>query len=390
LLALVGLGLAVALSIYPSLLLYRTTRPDYRLKAGQDALLGGDMAEAEEIAGRLEASGYPDHAHLLKGQIYLRQHHLNEAIREYNEIRHADEEIIAEASDIYGLAFLSQGELQRAQQLFPAVLMLRPENLDARKGLASLYYDQGAMDLALRQLERWAELDPADGQPRRFLARIYHELEEPQRAIQEYQAALALSLTPKVREEVTVELAELLIGRKAFADALALLDGCPFESVGPEVVDELRAECLAGLGRCLEAARILQGLTSERLAAPRMLRVQARVESAAGKWNSAAELLQKALQFAAHDIAGREQLALVYEHLGRRADSEHQRRLLAESRKLYKTYGDLKRMANRRANDAEVRRQLASIAELLGRQEWVERWFRAAALCPSQDKIQDE
>src|SRR5262245_66384686 len=49
---------------------YRVTRPDYRLNRGEAAVRAEDWDEAEDYARRLERSGYPDHAHLLRAQSF--------------------------------------------------------------------------------------------------------------------------------------------------------------------------------------------------------------------------------------------------------------------------------------------------------------------------------
>jgi tetratricopeptide (TPR) repeat protein len=390
LLGLACFGLASGLAVGVGVWRHRITQPVYRLQRGQEALARGDLSTVEAMADRLESAGYPDHAHLLRGQMYLGLQRPNDAIREYNLIRQTNDEILAQASAIYGLAFLSAGDPHRAQKLFQAVANLRPDNIDARKGLAALYYDQGAMDLAVRQLERWAELDPEDGQPQRFLGRIYNELDEPQRAIENYQAALSLRLTSAVCEEVTMELAELLIAKQAFGEAFARLDGCSFERTDPETLVEVRAECLLGLGRHAEAMKLLEGIAQERSPSARRLRLEARLLSDAGDLNRAVDLLERALRLTPRDQACREQLARLYERLGRRAAADEQRRLLAESQKLYAAVHDLTRKANHRANDADARRQLAALFERLGKPAGVERWLRAAALCPPQDSVPDE
>ena len=50
----------------------RTIRPEDALRQGQEALLRGDGERADQMAVRLESAGYADHAHVLRGQIFLR------------------------------------------------------------------------------------------------------------------------------------------------------------------------------------------------------------------------------------------------------------------------------------------------------------------------------
>src|SRR2546425_3157208 len=101
-LGLLGVALVAGLIGAAGLWGYRTTRPDSRLRQGQEALRRGDVAQAERLVERLEAAGYPAQAHMLRGQCYLRQGELDRAILEYNQIPHDQRELLAEASLIYG------------------------------------------------------------------------------------------------------------------------------------------------------------------------------------------------------------------------------------------------------------------------------------------------
>src|SRR5206468_1606275 len=100
-----------------SLWCYHITRPDYRLRQGQEAIGRDDPDKAIRLAERLRSSGHPDHAHLLRGQAYLRLRRINRAIQEYNQIRPDDEPILVEASLVYGLGFLSLGKQAEAEKL---------------------------------------------------------------------------------------------------------------------------------------------------------------------------------------------------------------------------------------------------------------------------------
>jgi tetratricopeptide (TPR) repeat protein len=381
-------ALAAGLLAFAALRLFRTPPPEYQLQKGREALLRGDILEAEKLADQLQASGYPDHAHLLKGQMFLHLRRPNSAILEYNAIRQENQEILADASLTYGLEFLVQGEAPQARRLLQWVLSVRPDNLKARKGMAALYYDQGVLDFAIQQVERWRALDPADGQAERFLGRIYQDRDEPDAAIDHYRAALEHTLTPSVREQTRVELAELLIGRGKFAPARELLDGESWETVERGTVATLRAECLYCLGQPQEAIGALEGDAAAE-ESPRRLRLQARLRVDQGDPAAAAALLERAVRLDPHDTDSSGELARVYERLGRHADAAEQARLLAESRQLWETFRTLKSKAYRRGNDPDIRRQLADLAARLGKQPQVEYWLKAASLCPAQDKVGD-
>src|SRR5439155_10339594 len=131
----VGISLAALLLGAGGIGWYRISRPDYRLGQGQKALLEGDVDKADALADRLQDSGYPDHAHLLRGQVYLHRQRLNEAILEYNQIRQDQENILVQASLAYGLAFLSVGRYERAEKLLLYVAGASGDNVDAHRGL---------------------------------------------------------------------------------------------------------------------------------------------------------------------------------------------------------------------------------------------------------------
>ena len=78
---------------------YHTTRPEYRLRRGQEAVRRGDWGRAFREAGRLEAAGCPDHARLLRGETHLRRGEYDRAVAELNalEDRESDVRVISRA-----------------------------------------------------------------------------------------------------------------------------------------------------------------------------------------------------------------------------------------------------------------------------------------------------
>jgi tetratricopeptide (TPR) repeat protein len=383
----VGLFLvAAALLVAIGFWWYKTTRPDYRLRRGQEALWRNDSAEAERLADRLQASGYPDHAHLLRGQAYLHTGRFNQANQEYNQIRLDNEPILAEASLAYGLSFLSLGKSVAAEKLFLHVLEMQPDNVDAHRGLAVIYYDRGAIDKALDELEKWSRLDDTDGRPHRFMGLIWKDITPGDPAVEHYQAALQRRLEPHLREKARLELADLFIKRMTFAEALACLDQGPFETDRAQTdATELRAAALYGLSRASEAAQILEPLIQGGSPSPRVLLLRAQIYVTADDYNAAVPLLEKALQVDHHDVACRYQLAVVYELLGRRREAAEQRRLLDETQKLYRTLGELTQEANRKPRDPAVRHRLAEVCEQLGKFELAQTWRRAAESCQPEE-----
>src|SRR5262249_10522804 len=245
-----------------------------------------------------------------RGQIYLRQGRFDRAVEEYNQIRREQTELLAEASLIYGLGFLSLRQWVPAERLLAHVAGVHPDNLDAHRGLAAIYYDPWAMRPALEHLETWSRLDDRDGQPHRMMGLIYLQLARRERAVDHYRAALARELKPQVREEVVFELVETLIQLVSYGEALACLDEHPpVTAEGRSAYRELRAEVLLGAGRNVEAVRILEEARGTGPPSARWLRLRGLAHMEAGEPGAAVDVLQKALQMDKHDCRSRYQLA---------------------------------------------------------------------------------
>jgi tetratricopeptide (TPR) repeat protein len=367
---------------------YRVTRPDYRLRQGQEAIRRGDTHQAIVLAERLQSSGHPDHAHLLRGQAYLHLRRINPAIREYNQIRPDNEPILVEASLVYGLGLLSVGKSAEAEKLLLLVVERQPDNLDARRGLYAIYYDRGAMKKALRELEKWSQLDDADGQPHRCMGVIYKDMGAEEPAVQQYQAALERRLLPEVRQEVVRELADTFVKRTQFAEALACLDQAAAEPAEAQAeVAELRAAALYGLNRASEAVVVLEPLLQAASPSTRTLRLRAKIYADSGDFKAAVPLLVKALQMDPHEPECRYQLAVAYEFLGARKEAAEERRLLDATQKLLNTMSDLNREADRKPTDVQVRRRLAEVCEKLGKFDLALTWRKAAESCQAEEEI---
>jgi tetratricopeptide (TPR) repeat protein len=383
---LAGLALVAALAGTGAAWRHRVTRPEYRLRRGQEALLRRDWDAAYEWADRLEASGHPDHAHLLRGQVYLHRGNLERAILEYNAIRQDQKEVLAEASLVYGLGLLSLGKLVEAERLLLYVLEVHPENVDVHRGLAKIHYERGALAHTLKPLEEWSRLAPEDGEPHRWMGLAYEGLGADTKAGEHYRLALSRKLSPRLRDEATFDFAQLLVRQLEHAEALATLDANTSEALSrsPDVT-ELRAECLYGLGKTTEAVRILDQLLKDRPDSPRVLMLRAQVHLAAGEAGPAVELLEKAVRLDPQDHASRYQLVQAYEALGRRKEAAEQQRLLKKTEELMKQLSDLSQEANDKPTDSQVRRRLAEVCAKLNKHDLVQKWLRAAAACPTPD-----
>jgi tetratricopeptide (TPR) repeat protein len=378
-------GLAVALGLLGGVgsWRFRVTRPDYRLRQGQAALLREDYDKAAELTSLLETSGHFDHAHLLRGQSLLRQGHVNQALLEYNAIRRERKDLLAEASMIFGLGLYFHGHLAEAEKLLLHAVHVLPDNIDIRRGLAALYYDRGAMRDALRHLQKWAELANEDGMPYRFMGVIYQGLSATGPAVANYGKALERNLPSEVREAALVEFAQVHVERTEYAEALACLKHLSAETQAQPKVQECWAECLWGMGRHAEAVALLEPMLAAESASPRALGLRAKIHLAAGQDAAAAALLEKALHRDPHDCFLRYQLALLCTKQKHQAEADEQFRLLATSQQLFREMSDLNQQAIERPRDAAVRRRLADVCNQLNKSELAQMWLKAANSCPT-------
>ena len=232
----------------------RTSTPEYRLRQGREAVHRGDFTRAERFALRLEASGEMNQAHLLRGEMALTRGDLPDAIDHYNRLR-GTSGLRCEASALYGQWFLLR--LQRpmeAERFLRAVIAEQPEHIDAHRGLATIYYDQGAWALAVRHLDAWGRHDTRDGRPHRLMGLIYRDLDQPPLAVPCYREALGRELKDVVVREVRLELAECLARQSKYAEALEAVEAMPSaDRQGSPRLQAIEGECLWGLGRSAEA-----------------------------------------------------------------------------------------------------------------------------------------
>src|SRR5262249_28469453 len=190
LLILVCLIIAIALAWGGGTWWYRSTQPDNRLRLGQEALSRGDLDEAQRLVLVLKRAGHKDYANLLHAEILYSQGQSLQALNALDRIQ--DEGALRlQAATLGGWCFLQERNLHEAARHFHFVLDHWPEHLSAHRGLAKVYYHQGAMTQAMRYLEEVVRLDPSDGLSWQFLGHIYKDLgNNRDRAITCYREAL--------------------------------------------------------------------------------------------------------------------------------------------------------------------------------------------------------
>jgi predicted Zn-dependent protease len=181
---------------------------------------------------------------------------------------------------------------------------------------------------------------------------------------------------------VIQELAETLIdGQAAYQAALEVLAQRAATDQHLPRLAALRAECLWGLGRATEAARVLDDAMQREAVPLRALVVRAQMFLADDQPQSALPWLEKAIQRDPHDVKSRQQLMQVYRQLGDQPRAEQHQHLLDESRGYKTQLTKLHEAAARRPWDDGIRYEIAELCLKINRPVEAKMWLQAALAC---------
>jgi tetratricopeptide (TPR) repeat protein len=175
-----------------------TSRASYLLRQGQRALASDRWDEAETLAADLEAHGYLRHAHLLRGEAWVRKGRflptetgpagapgraavqrrpqalaaMRRALAELEPVRD-DGTLGTDAAVLAAECLIRLGEGRRAVPLLTAVVERRPDHMEAHRWLAAVYMDMNSPEEAVAEFREWGRLDPQDGRPYRWVGFLH-------------------------------------------------------------------------------------------------------------------------------------------------------------------------------------------------------------------------
>jgi tetratricopeptide (TPR) repeat protein len=398
---LVGAGLAVAGRYHWGTAgWYYHTDPDYRLRCGEAALREGSLDRVELIAAALESSGHEEHAALLRGEALFQRaeplakaNHLTEAaplflraVQELEKIKSLGA-VRLQAVALYGRCSLYLGNRREAERAFQYVLDNEPDHTDAHRGLAALYYDQGAMSQSISHLEKVAQLEPSDGRPHRLIGLIFKDLQQYGSAVDAYRRALERQLSQEEATAVRKELAESLIKQTQYAQGLEVLQETDPPDDDRPAFAALRAQALIGLDRAAEARTVLDEALEHDSTCADLYRLRGQLSMHADKPQAAVPLLERALALDPNDYGCRHELVVAYKMLGRNAEATEQQHKLEATQRNIELMSRLNQEALSRPWDAAVRRKMAEACEQLGRWRDADMWQRAADACPASGPV---
>gem|GEM_PF-5943641 len=337
----------------------------------------GDLVRAEKIAQEYqELLGSTEYERPLRGGLLVHAGLHQQALRYLtpeDAVGKARESVLVWAGECF---FVSR-DLARAEMLLRNAVAEFPSNLHAVRLLAAVYFDLGAMQLALAQLQTIQAFDPNDFRSFHTAGVIYLDFEQFDLAVANLETALERKPPPKLRAEISLDLSHAYRRLLKYNNALALSKST---NPSPRAFAEIALSQL-GLGQLDDAEKsVIAGRRFES-SDPMLLRAEALVLIEQRKFDDASIVLMKLTELEPHEFDVYYKLANVYRQLGR--DSEHQQALarFEELKLIRERVAVLNHKANQLPYDADIRHELADLCHQMGRFDLEHDWRNAAAAC---------
>lgn len=351
------------------------------------ALEQGDIDRVREAVENLGKSPqYAPHVHFLNGALLLRGGDVLGSLREF-DLAAFHPELEVRVLVLSGQALYQANRAREAEQRWLKAIELAPDNAAAHRWLGVYYYDLGAMEDAVRHLERVAELAPDDARVHRLMALIHKDFGHFAQAAEHYEKSLQRDPHPQDLSAILTELAESRMELREYEKALASLERA---APDPKIL-VLQAECYLNLGQAkLALARVDEALgvapqdRSALLTKGKIL-LESSDAATAVKVLSEACLLHRKDYFVHFTLAQAQRLA------GDAEGAEKTSALAENLRSEWHEYSELNRKAIEDTANVGLRHELGLFALRLDRPDLAIGWFRAAlALDPTHSASRSE
>jgi tetratricopeptide (TPR) repeat protein len=345
-----------------------------RYRRARKALADGDArAVVRESRRLLDTAGYEPHGRLLLGLLHAQSRQFSKALYDL-QFAARDDATAVEALTVATECYCRLGQPLEATKTARTAIARNAGALEARRWLASAYYDLGAMQDAVAELKVISEQAADDPRPEYLLGLIEKDQERFPEAIVHYRESLRRDARQPNRETILFELAESLTRLKRFDEALDVLREC--RQTSPTLT--ITAECQQNLGRTGEAEILLERARQlDSSYAPASLQLGA-LFLLLGKADDAAGVLEEAVRLDPQNRQAHFYLAQAYARKHEDVKSAEQLRLTQEIYVAEVEFSELHRTASQQPTDAEVRYRLGVLARRLGKTELARTWFRAA------------
>lgn len=349
--------------------------PDEWFQQGVQAIRTRDTEEIHKALSGLQSfSDQSDRVQLLQGALSLFSDNPQGALQEFAKLDpHGP--LRDPLLTLTGESLYRVGQLDNAEHCLLQAVQDTPDNVDALRWLATVYYDLGDIDQTLQLLREVSRVAPQDDRPHYMQGAIYRDFGEHQKAITELSRALELGA--RNAHEIRPLLASSQMSLKQFDAALATLQGCPETAM----TLSLKADCLWQSGQSSEARQTLAQAESWGDLPASGRRLKARILIEHNELPAARQLLESLISSDPGDDEASYQLALVFRQL--KDEPAYQAQLArSESIKALKTrLTALSEQAMKEPSHAEIRDQLAVLCDQLGLQSMAQVWRTAAASC---------
>lgn len=371
--AVVAAGLLAGAGLF-GMRLFRPTKPT--LAEGLRRVELADAEGVDQIEQALLGMGARDEATVVRCAWLVRRTQYQQALNRLTP------DMIAGPLNRYVLRLAGEclfrlGELDRAESLLVQLVAEYPDEVEAYRILAAMYYDLGSPDLAWKALNHVIRLAPFDYRPHHLAGVILTDSANYAAAVKQLQLGLSKAPPEETRRAMQQELAQALIRLLDFQGALDALAATP----SSPATDTQRAECLWSLGDAGQAADLVEEILANHPGDMNALKLKARFAEEAGQGEQAVKLLRQVLVAEPFDLDARYRLVQLYGTLGKNEERAAEQTEYDRYRALQDRLIELNQQASSDPNAVAPRRELVEVCRALGRQKLADMWRQAAEYC---------
>lgn len=350
------------------------------LNDGLNCVSEGDSEGVDRIERSLLKARRVDEAILLRCSWLARRGRHEEVLK---RLPHhlIDGPFRRQALRLIGNALFQAGDFIQSEAALSQMIAEYPDEVEAYRLLAVMYYDQGAATRALSALSQVERLAPEDYRPFHMAGLILTDNENFPQANNQFRQALQNNPPEHVEDAIRIELAKSLIRVREYQEAIEVLEALRRS----EDSAALLAECYWSLGQKDQATQFINKTLSANPDHLPSLRIKARLMEDQGQLDEAIEILKKVVQIEPFDVERRYNLVQLLGAQGLISERDQQQLAYQEYRALQDRLVELNSKANESPDSAEIRSELADVCRKLGRTALANMWQRAAELCQRRE-----
>jgi tetratricopeptide (TPR) repeat protein len=279
---------------------------------------------------------------------------------------------------------MKHGEQIGAVQTLRQAIDINDEVLLPHQLLVQIYSSWGARGLEQQEAEKWAELAPDDFTPHAWLAQQAYDLDDYQRAIEYYRAALERTVPSEIETHLKSRVASCLVKLLKPDEAEKILDEIAEKKEGGAERVLTLAEIRLLQGEDAVALDLVDRLSEEldkdeqRELVTDALNLKLRILQAQTRPERALETAKQLIDLDSLNYSAYLQLGQIYRRLGKTEEAEAAGREGERLRNLRLHFAELHEKAAEHVVDPAPRYELARTALELKRPDLAQMWMEAA------------